>query len=136
MPKVKFFAVERNYEGRRDEELYDRLLPDISDWTEITQAQLNNLRIHRDSIEDALRTNKTLGYGERLLFVIDLPAKVVESAVIKIDQIIDSVAKKQNAAEEKRAATEKKRKENAEKNRVEKELKQLEKLKQKYGGEA
>ena len=133
MPKVKFFAVERNYE---DDELYDRLLPDISDWTEITQAQLNNLRIHRDSIEDALRTDKTLGYGERLFFVIDLPAEVAKGAVIKIDQVIDSVAKKQKATEEKRAATEKKRKENAEKNRVEKELKQLEKLKQKYGGEA
>jgi len=133
MPKVKFFAVERNYEG---DELYDRLLPDISDWTEITQAQLNNLRIYKNSIEDALLTDKTLGYNESLLIVIDLPAEVAKSAVVKIDQIIDSVAKKQNAAEEKKAAAEKKSKENAEKNRVEKELKQLEKLKQKYGGEA
>ena len=136
MPKVKFFAVERSYEGRRDEEICDRLLPDISDWTEITQAQLNNLRIHRDSIEDALLTDKTLGYNESLLIVIDLPEEVAKSTVVKIDQIIDSVAKKQNAAEEKRAAADKKRTENAEKNRVEKELKQLEKLKQKYGGEA
>ena len=133
MPRVKFFAVERNYEG---DELYDRLLPDISDWTEITQAQLNNLRIYKNSIEDALLTDKTLGYNESLLIVIDLPAEVAKSAVVKIDQIIDSVAKKQKAAEEKTAAAEKKRKENAEKNRVEKELNQLEKLKQKYGGEA
>jgi len=136
MPRVKFFAVERSYEGRSDEEICDRLLPDISDWTEITQAQLSNLRIYKNSIEDALLTDKTLGCNESLLIVIDLPAEVVESAVIKIDQVIDSVAKKQKATEEKRAATEKKRKENAEKNRVEKELKQLEKLKQKYGGEA
>jgi len=134
MPRVKFFAVEISYEGRRDEEICDRLLPDISDWTEITQAQLNNLRIHKNSIEDALLTDKTLGYNESLLIVIDLPAEVVKGAVIKIDQVIDSVAKKQKAAEEKRATTEKKRKDNAEKNRVEKELKQLEKLKQKYGG--
>jgi len=93
--KSKVFAVERSYEGRRDEEICDRLLPDISDWTEITQAQLNNLRIHRDSIEDALCTDKTLDYGERLLFVVDLPAEVAKSVVINISQIVDSVAKKQ-----------------------------------------
>jgi hypothetical protein len=136
MPRVKFFAVERSYEGRRDEEICDRLLPDISDWTEITNDQLVNLQNHRYQIERELRVNGSLCYDEQLLIVKDISARAVENAMVNISQIIDSVAKKQKAAEEKRAATEKKRKENAEKNRVEKELKQLEKLKQKYGGVA
>jgi hypothetical protein len=134
MPRVKFFAVYQN--SYAPDELNNRLLPDISDWTEITSDQLANLQNHPHEIEQALRNNGSLGYDEKLLIVKDISAHLVENAMVNINQIIDSVAKKQKAAEEKRAATEKKRKENAEKNRVEKELKQLEKLKQKYGGEA
>jgi hypothetical protein len=134
MPRVKFFAVS-NAAAYHDE-LSARLFNDISDWTEITSDQLVNLQNHRYQIERELRDNGSLCYDEQLLFVKDISAQAVENAMVNISQIIDSVAKKQKAAEEKRAATEKKRKENAEKNRVEKELKQLEKLKQKYGGEA
>ena len=134
MPRVKFFAVYEN--SYAPDELNNRLLPDISDWTEITDDQLVNLQNYRYQIEKELRNNRTLSYDEQLLIVKDISAQAVENAMVNINQIIDSVAKKQKAAEEKRAVTEKKRKENAEKNRVEKELKQLEKLKQKYGGEA
>jgi len=133
MPKVKFFAVST---AAYHDELSSRLLNDISDWTEITSDQLVNLQNHRYQIERELRDNGSLCYDEQLFFVKDISAQAVENAMVNINQIIDSVAKKQKEAEEKRAATEKKRKENAEKNRVEKELKQLEKLKQKYGGEA
>jgi hypothetical protein len=131
MPKVKFFAVYEN--SYAPDELNNRLLPDISDWTEITNDQLVSLQSRPYEIEKALRNNGSLGYNEHLLIVKDISAQAVENAMVNISQIIDSVAKKQKAAKEKRAATEKKRKENAEKNRVEKELKQLEKLKQKYG---
>jgi hypothetical protein len=134
MPRVKFFAVYEN--SYAPAELNNRLLPDISDWTEITNNQLANLLSNPYKIEQELRKNGTLSHGEGLLIVKDISAQAVENAMVNISQIIDSVAKNQKAAEEKRAATEKKRKENAEKNRVEKELKQLEKLKQKYGGEA
>jgi len=133
MPKVKFFAVST---AAYNDELSSRLLNDISDWTEITSDQLINLQNHRYQIERELRDNGSLCYDEQLFFVKDISAQAVENVMVNINQIIDSVAKKQKAAEEKRAAAEKKRKENAEKNRVEKELKQLEKLKQKYGGEA
>jgi len=133
MPRVKFFAVST---AAYNDELSSRLLNDISDWTEITSDQLINLQNHRYEIERELRDNGSLCYDEQLFFVKDISAQAVENAMVNISQIIDSVAKNQKAAEEKRAATEKKRKENAEKNRVEKELKQLEKLKQKYGGEA
>ena len=134
MPRVKFFAVYEN--SYAPDELNNRLLPDISDWTEITNDQLTNLLNCPYEVEEALRNNGHLCYNEHLLIVKDISAQAVENVMVNISQIIDSVAKKQKAAEEKRAATEKKRKENAEKNRVEKELKQLEKLKQKYGGEA
>jgi len=133
MPRVKFFAVST---AAYNDELSARHLNDISDWTEITSDQLVNLQNYRYQIESELRDNGSLCYDEHLLIVKDISAQAVENAMVNINQIIDSVAKKQKAAEEKRAATEKKRKENAEKNRVEKELKQLEKLKQKYGGEA
>ena len=133
MPRVKFFAVT---DGFGEDELNNRIQPDISDWTEVTDGQLANLRTYRNEINDQLRDDRVIGYDERLLIVTDIADHGVFKALLKIDQVIDSVAKKQKAAEEKRATTEKKRKENAEKNRVEKELKQLEKLKQKYGGEA
>jgi hypothetical protein len=132
MPRVKFFAVYQNYYA--SDELNNRLLPDISDWTEITSDQLVSLHNHQYEIEQALRNDGSLGYDDNLLIVKDISTQAVENAMVNISQIIDSVAKKQKATEEKRAATEKKRKENAEKKRVEKELKQLEKLKQKYGG--
>jgi len=131
MPRVKFFAVST---ATYHDELSARLLNDISDWTEITSDQLVNLQFCRYQIERELRDNGSLCYDEHLLIVKDISAQAVENVMVNINQIIDSVAKKQKAAEEKQAATEKKRKENAEKNRVEKELKQLEKLKQKYGG--
>jgi flagellar biosynthesis chaperone FliJ len=131
MPRVKFFAVTN---GFGEDELNNRIQPDISDWTEVTDGQLANLRTYRNKINDQLRDDRVIGYDERLLIVTDIADHGVFKALLKIDQVIDSVAKKQKAAEEKRAATEKKRKENAEKKRVEKELKQLEKLKQKYGG--
>jgi hypothetical protein len=134
MPRVKFFAVSNA--AAYHVELRARLLNDISDWTEITSDQLVNLQNHRYEIERELQGNGSLCYDEQLLIVKDISAQAAENAMVNINQIIDSVAKKQKAAEEKRAATEKKRKENAEKKRVEKELKQLEKLKQKYGGEA
>ena len=131
MPRVKFFAVT---DGFGEDELNNRIQPDISDWTEVTDGQLANLRTYRNEINDQLRDDRVIGYDERLLIVTDIADHGVFKALLKIDQVIDSVAKNQKAAEEKRATTEKKRKENAEKNRVEKELKQLEKLKQKYGG--
>jgi len=133
VPRVKFFAVT---DGFGEDELNNRIQPDISDWTEVTDVQLANLRTYRNEINDQLRDDSVIGYDERLLIVTDIADHGVFKALLKIDQVIDSVAKKQKATEEKRAATEKKRKENAEKKRVEKELKQLEKLKQKYGGEA
>lgn len=129
MPKVKFFAVTDGFDA---DELSSRIQPDISDWTEVTDDQLSNLRTYRNKINDQLRYDRVIGYDEGLLIVTDVADHGVFKALLKIDQIIDSVAKKQKAAEEKKAATEKKRKENAEKNRVEKELRQLEKLKQKY----
>jgi hypothetical protein len=133
MPKVKFFATSSTYS--HFDELSSHLINDISDWTEITDDQLVNLQNYRFQIEKELRNNRTLSYDEKLLIVKDISAQAVENAIVNINQIIDSVAKKQKAAEEKKAAVEKKRKENAEKKRVEKELKQLEKLKQKYRGE-
>jgi uncharacterized protein YwgA len=134
MPRVKFFATSSTYS--RFDELSSHLINDISDWTEITDDQLVNLQNHRYQIERELRDNGSLCYDEHLLIVKDISAQAVENVMVNINQIIDSVAKKQKAAEEKRAAAEKKRKENAEKNRIEKELRQLEKLKQKYGVEA
>lgn len=129
MPKVKFFAVT---DGFGEDELNSRIQPDISDWTEVTNAQLSNLRTYRNKINDQLRDDGVIGYDERLMIVTDIADHGVFKALLKIDQIIDSVAKKQKAAEEKKTATEKKRKENAEKKQAEKELQQLEKLKQKY----
>ena len=129
MPKVKFFAVT---DGFGEDELNSRIQPDITDWTEVTDDQLSNLRTYRNKINEQLRDDGVIGYDERLLIVTDIADHGVFKALLKIDQIIDSVAKKQKAAEEKKTATEKKRKENAEKNRVEKDLQQLEKLKQKY----
>lgn len=129
MPKVKFFAVT---DGFGEDELNSRIQPDISDWTEVTDDQLSNLRTYRNKINDQLHNDGVIGYNERLMIVTDIADHGVFKALLKIDQVIDSVAKKQKAAEEKKTATEKKRKENAEKNRVEKELQQLEKLKQKY----
>ena len=129
MPKVKFFAVT---DGFGEDELNSRIHPDVSDWTEVTNDQLSNLRTYRNEINDQLRDDGVIGYDERLLIVTDIADHGVFKALLKIDQIIDSVAKKQKAAEEKRATAEKKRKENAEKKRAEKELQQLEKLKQKY----
>ena len=134
MPRVKFFAVTAGYALYAEDELNNRIQPDISDWTEVTDGQLANLRTYRNEINDQLRDDRVIGYDERLLIVTDIADHGVFKALLKIDQVIDSVAKKQKAAEEKRVATEKKRKENTEKSRVEKELKQLEKLKQKYGG--
>lgn len=119
-------------DGFGEDELNSRIQPDISDWTEVTNDQLSNLRTYRNKINDQLRNDGVIGYDERLLIVTDIADHGVFKALLKIDQIIDLVAKKQKAAEEKKTATEKKRKENAEKKRAEKELQQLEKLKQKY----
>ena len=77
-----------------------------------------------------------MNYGEQLVIVKDISAKVVENVMVNISQIIDSVAKKQAIVEEKRKQADKKRKETAEKKRAEKELQQLEKLKQKYEKES
>jgi hypothetical protein len=71
-----------------------------------------------------------------LYVVVDIPQHEAENALVKIDQLIESAVKKQAIVEEKRKQADKKRKETAEKKRAEKELQQLEKLKQKYGGEA
>ena len=134
MPKVKFFATSGRYEY--SDELSSRLFNDISDWTEITNDQLVNLEYHRHQIEEELRNNGSLNYGEQLVIVKDISAKVVENVMVNISQIIDSVAKKQAIVEEKRKQADKKRKETAEKKRAEKELQQLEKLKQKYEKES
>ena len=134
MPKVKFFATSGRYEY--SDELSSRLFNDISDWTEITNDQLVNLEYHRYQIEEELRNNGSLNYGEQLVIVKDISAKVVENVMVNISQIIDSVAKKQAIVEEKRKQADKKRKETAEKKRAEKELQQLEKLKQKYEKES
>ena len=129
MPKVKFFAVTV---GDGEDELNSRIQPDISDWTEVTNDQLSNLRTYRNKINEQLRYDGVIGYDERLMIVTDCANHGVFKALLKIDQIIDSVAKKQKADEEKRKQADKKRKETAEKKRAEKELQQLEKLKQKY----
>ena len=134
MPKVKFFATSGCYEY--SDELSSRLFNDISDWTEITNDQLVNLEYHRHQIEEELRNNGSLNYGEQLVIVKDISAKVVENVMVNISQIIDSVAKKQAIVEENRKQADKKRKETAEKKRAEKELQQLEKLKQKYEKES
>ena len=52
MPKVKFFAVHQN--SYAPDGLDNRLLPDISGWTEITDSQLNQLRGCQDEIEKDL----------------------------------------------------------------------------------
>jgi hypothetical protein len=133
MPKVKFFAVT---DGIGEDELSSRIRPDISDWTEVTNDQLSNLRTYRNKINEQLRYDGVIGYDERLLIVTDIADHGVFKALLKIDQIIDSVAKKQAIVEEKRKQADKKRKETAEKKRAEKELQQLEKLKQKYEKES
>ncbi len=104
MPRVKFFAVT---DGFGEDELNNRIQPDISDWTEVTDGQLANLRTYRNEINDQLRDDRVIGYDERLLIVTDIADHGVFKALLKIDQVIDSVAKKQKAAEEKRATTEK-----------------------------
>lgn len=134
MPKVKFFAVYRNSYGPA--ELDNRLLPDISDWTEITDSQLTHLRNYRDEIEKDLQRTGIIARNEVLLVVVDIPQHEAENSLVKIDQLIESAVKKQAIVEEKRKQADKKRKETAEKKRAEKELQQLEKLKQKYEKES
>ena len=134
MPKVKFFAVYQN--SYAPAELDNRLLPDISDWTEITDSQLIHLRNYRYEIEEDLRRTGIIACNEALLVVVDIPQHEAENALVKIDQLIESAVKKQAILEEKRKQSDKKRKETAEKKRAEKELQQLEKLKQKYEKES
>ena len=134
MPKVKFFAVYQNYYAHDD--LNNRLLPDISDWTEITDSQLTHLHNYRYVIEEDLQRTGIIARNEALLVVVDIPQHEAENALVKIDQIIESAVKKQAIVEEKRKQADKKRKETAEKKRAEKELQQLEKLKQKYEKES
>lgn len=134
MPKVKFFAVYQNSYVLAD--LDNRLLPDISDWTEITDSQLTYLRNYRGEIEKDLRERGVIEWSEQLHVVVDIPQHEAENVLVKIDQIIDSMAKKQAIVKEKRKQADKKRKETAEKKRAEKELQQLEKLKQKYEKES
>ena len=134
MPKVKFFAVYQN--SYAPDGLDNRLLPDISDWTEITDSQLNQLRNYRYEIEEDLQRTGIIARNEALLVVVDIPQHEAENALVKIDQLIESAVKKQAIVEEKRKQADKKRKETAEKKRAEKELQQLEKLKQKYEKES
>ena len=134
MPKVKFFAVYQNYYA--PDEFNNRLLPDISDWTEITDSQLTHLHNYRYEIEKDLRDRGVIGWREMLYVVVDIPQHEAENALVKIDQLIESAVKKQAIVEEKRKQADKKRKETAEKKRAEKELQQLEKLKQKYEKES
>ena len=134
MPKVKFFAVYQNYYA--PDEFNNRLLPDISDWTEITDSQLTHLHNYRYVIEEDLQRTGIIARNEALLIVVDIPQHEAENVLVKIDQLIESAVKKQAIVEEKRKQADKKRKETAEKKRAEKELQQLEKLKQKYEKES
>ena len=134
MPKVKFFAVHQN--SYAPDGLDNRLLPDISGWTEITDSQLNQLRGCQDEIEKDLRDRGVIGWREMLYVVVDIPQHEAENSLVKINQLIESAVKKQAIVEEKRKQADKKRKETAEKKRAEKELQQLEKLKQKYEKES
>lgn len=131
MKKVKFFASE---EYRNDDDNYFRKLTEtISDWTELSDQEYENLSKYKYNITSNLRSKGILGWNEELVIIREPSNEEVSQIKIDLKEIIELTAKKEKAKEEKENKRVQKLQQTAEEKKKAKELAQLKKLQEKYG---
>lgn len=127
MKRVKLFSA-INFSDDWDN--FQKIGEAISEWTEISDEEFVALEKYRYNIECDLKQKKVLSDLENLVIIRELSEEDLKKTMISVSDIISSVSAKEKARQEKEAT----RWATIESRKKKRELAQLKKLQDKWGG--
>ena len=131
MKKVKFFST---FDYIVDHDEFKAMIhKDITDWVELPDEVYRDLESYKHLVEGSLRTKGVIGRNESLIVVAELSETQSQAVKVEIGSIIDDVIKGEKLRQEKEKKRQEKLAERAKQKNKERELKQLKKLKEKWG---